>query len=89
MGADQGCAVRSSRYTTVESADSPRAATANAPGQTIGEDHDGDGVDNGVEYFMGHSGSAFTANPAPAGGVVTWLMSSQYTGTYGTDGDRR
>lgn len=63
----------------------PTWQTANAPGQTIGEDHDGDGVDNGVEYFMGHSGSAFTANPAPAGGVVTWLMSSQYTGTYGTD----
>jgi autotransporter-associated beta strand protein len=60
-------------------------ADANAPGQTMGEDHDGDGVDNGVEYFMGLSDSAFTANPAPVSGSVTWPMGATYLGVYGTD----
>jgi autotransporter-associated beta strand protein len=59
--------------------------SANAPGQTIDLDHDGDGVPNGVEYFMGLSGSAFTANPTPSAGTVTWPMGASYTGTYGTD----
>ena len=45
---------------------------ANAPGQTATDDHDGDGVANGVEFFMGQSGSGFTANPAPVNGKITW-----------------
>ena len=45
---------------------------ANAPGQTATDDHDGDGVANGVEFFMGESGSGFTANPAPVNGKITW-----------------
>lgn len=49
------------------------------------QDHDGDGVPNGIEYFMGLSGSAFTANPAPVSGTVTWPMGATYTGVYGTD----
>jgi hypothetical protein len=60
-------------------------ATANAPGQTMDQDHDGDGVKNGVEYFMGLSGSAFTANPGPVSGTVTWPMGATYLGVYGTD----
>ncbi|MEO7101227.1 MAG: autotransporter-associated beta strand repeat-containing protein [Luteolibacter sp.] len=60
-------------------------ADANAPGQTIDQDHDNDGVKNGVEYFMGLSGSGFTANPAPVSGAVTWPMGATYTGVYGTD----
>lgn len=48
-------------------------SAANAGGQTADQDFDGDGVDNGVEYFMGQTGSSFTANPQPdAGRVVTW-----------------
>ena len=60
-------------------------ADANAPGQTMDQDHDGDGVANGIEYFMGLSGSAFTANPAVVGGTVTWPMGAAYAGVYGTD----
>jgi autotransporter-associated beta strand protein len=61
-------------------------AATNAPGQTVDQDHDGDGVPNGVEYFMGLSGSGFTANPAPnAFKVVSWPKGASYTGVYGTD----
>jgi autotransporter-associated beta strand protein len=60
-------------------------ADANAPGQTMEQDHDNDGVDNGIEYFMGLSGSAFTANPAAVSGTVTWPMGATYAGAYGTD----
>ena len=56
-----------------------------APGQTIDQDHDNDGVANGIEYFMGQIGSSFTANPAPVNGTVTWTMGATYTGVYGTD----
>lgn len=60
-------------------------AAANAPGQTKDQDHDNDGVDNGIEYFMGATGSSFTANPALSGGTVTWTKGAGYTGSYGTD----
>ncbi|MEO5715947.1 MAG: autotransporter-associated beta strand repeat-containing protein [Luteolibacter sp.] len=60
-------------------------ADANAPGQTKNQDHDNDGVSNGIEYFMGLSGPAFTANPGPVSGTVTWPMGATYTGVYGTD----
>ena len=60
-------------------------AAANAPGQTLDQDHDGDGVPNGIEYFMGESGSGFTPNPAPVDGTVTWPMGADYEGDYGTD----
>jgi autotransporter-associated beta strand protein len=62
-------------------------ALANAPGQTIDQDHDGDGVPNGVEFFMGLSGSSFTANPAPDASthVISWPKGGSYTGIYGTD----
>ncbi len=61
-------------------------ANANgATGQTKDLDHDNDGVDNGIEYFMGKTGSTFTANPAAVGGTITWPMSAIYTGVYGTD----
>ena len=61
-------------------------ADVNAPGQSIDQDHDNDGVDNGIEYFMGLSGTSFTANPAlDASNKITWTMGDSYTGTYGTD----
>lgn len=61
-------------------------AATNAPGQTIDQDHDGDGVPNGVEYFMGLGGSGFTPNPAPdASGLISWPKGASYAGTYGTD----
>lgn len=60
-------------------------AAANAPGQTKDQDHDFDGVANGIEYFMGLSGNGFTSNPALASGTVTWIKGGSYTGTYGID----
>jgi autotransporter-associated beta strand protein len=59
---------------------------ANAPGQTVDQDHDGDGVVNGIEYFMGESGASFTAYPVlDATNKITWPMGAAYTGAYGTD----
>ncbi|CAA6690708.1 MULTISPECIES: sulfatase-like hydrolase/transferase [unclassified Lentimonas] len=61
-------------------------AAENAPGQTIDQDHDFDGVANGIEYFMGESGSGFTALPSPDNtGTVTWPMGHSYAGVYATD----
>jgi autotransporter-associated beta strand protein len=61
-------------------------ASANgATGQTVDQDHDNDGVRNGIEYFMGQSGSTFTANPTVSGNTVTWPMGATYSGTYGID----
>ena len=50
--------------------------TANAGGQGPELDFDGDGVPNGVEYFMGETGSTFTSNPVPVNGKVTWPRES-------------
>ena len=55
-------------------------ASANAPGQTASQDHDGDGVPNGVEYFMGLTGSSFTANPQPVDGTITWPRGADANG---------
>ena len=58
-------------------------ADANAPGQTPDQDHDKDGVENGIEYFMGETGSAFTAMPGlDETNTITWPMDAAYDGTY-------
>ena len=58
-------------------------AAANAGGQTAGEDFDNDGVENGVEFFMGETGSSITANPSlNASNEITWPASAAYQGTY-------
>jgi hypothetical protein len=59
-------------------------ANANdASGQTADQDHDNDGVENGIEYFMGETGSSFTAMPGLDGtNTVTWTMDTAYSGTY-------
>ena len=57
-------------------------SAANAPGQTAAQDHDHDGVPNGIEYFMGASGSGFTANPTLINGTVTWPKSADFAGAY-------
>ncbi len=57
-------------------------ASANAGSQLADNDYDLDGVRNGVEYFMGATGSTFTANPALVSGTVTWPKSASFSGTY-------
>ena len=58
-------------------------ADANAPGQSTDQDHNHDGVANGIEYFMGKSGNDFTANPGiAANGTVTWPKSPAFSGSY-------
>ncbi|MES2924064.1 MAG: autotransporter-associated beta strand repeat-containing protein [Verrucomicrobiota bacterium] len=55
---------------------------ANAGGQASDLDHDNDGVRNGVEYFMGLTGSSFTANPGIVNNKVTWPKDPAFSGTY-------
>ena len=58
-------------------------ASTNAPGQTPGQDYDNDGVENGMEYFMGQTGSSFTAMPGlDATNKVTWTKDLDYVGTW-------
>lgn len=48
-------------------------ASSNANSQAANLDADGDGVANGVEYFLGATGLTFTANPQPdANQTITW-----------------
>lgn len=48
-------------------------ADDNAGGQTADLDFDKDGVSNGVEYFMGETGTSFTTSPASfANKKATW-----------------
>jgi hypothetical protein len=59
------------------------ATTNGATGQTADQDHDNDGVENGVEYFMGQTGSSFTAmNGLDATNTIIWPASATYEGTY-------
>jgi autotransporter-associated beta strand protein len=65
---------------------------ANGAGsQTLADDHDNDGVDNGTEFFLG--GTANTTGFTELPGVdnnagtlsVTWTKAATYPGVYGTD----
>ncbi len=59
------------------------AAANGATGQTPEQDHDNDGVENGIEYFMGETGSSFTAMPGlDATNKISWKMDPAYAGTY-------
>jgi autotransporter-associated beta strand protein len=63
----------------------------NATEGGLDADHDGDGVSNGVEYFLG--GGTDTTGPTALPAVVntagvlsiTWTKAADYTGAYGTD----
>ena len=58
-------------------------ANTNAGSQSPDQDYDNDGVDNGIEYFMGQTGSSFTGLPGLDGtNTVTWPASATYAGTY-------
>ncbi len=61
---------------------------ANSTAGGLNEDHDGDGVDNGTEYFLFGSASStgFTALPGVNGNSVTWTKAATgYDGAYNTD----
>jgi fibronectin-binding autotransporter adhesin len=61
-------------------------ADDHAGGGTAGEDFDKDGVSNGIEYFLGETGSTFTANPGVVAGKVTWPNGGNIGHTaYGTE----
>jgi autotransporter-associated beta strand protein len=67
-------------------------ATTNGAGANLNDDHDNDGVDNGVEFFLvGPTGNStgFTALPGvvTTAGVrsITWTKAADYPGVYGTD----
>lgn len=60
-------------------------ATANGVEGTPDADSDHDGVENGVEYFMGitSSDSVITANPAlDSSNTIRWPVSSAFSGSY-------
>lgn len=57
-------------------------AASNAGSQTADLDFDRDGVSNGVEYFMGETGTGFTANPRPINNVITWPKNPAANATY-------
>jgi hypothetical protein len=55
-------------------------ATTNAGGQAQDLDFDGDGVSNGIEFFMGENGSTITANPQiSAAHTITWPRATDRT----------
>jgi hypothetical protein len=61
---------------------SSNAATASAA-----DDHDADGVPNGIEYFLGGNTATtgFTALPPVTPSGITWTRSNRYPGLYGAD----
>ena len=67
-------------------------ASTNTAGPNLDDDHDNDGVPNGVEYFIGGpTGNTTGFTPLPGvidtAGVlsVTWTKGAGYVGAYGTD----
>ncbi len=57
-------------------------AAANAGGQGPELDFDQDGVQNGIEYFMGETGSSFTPTPGIVDGRIVWPKSVSFVGSY-------
>ncbi|GAA5128998.1 hypothetical protein GCM10023212_36250 [Luteolibacter yonseiensis] len=62
------------------------ASNNGATGQSPSDDHDNDGVPNGVEFFVGATGSGFTALPSVVSNAgvrtITWPKSAAFTGAY-------
>ncbi len=64
---------------------------ANGNAGSFDADHDNDGVQNSIEYFLG--GSSNTTGPTPLPAItdtsgtlgITWTKSATYPGTYGTN----
>ncbi|MCU0779048.1 MAG: autotransporter-associated beta strand repeat-containing protein, partial [Akkermansiaceae bacterium] len=64
---------------------------ANHTAGLFDQDHDNDGVPNGIEYFLGGTADTTGFTPLPAvinnGGTlsITWTMGGDYAGDYGTN----
>ena len=65
---------------------------ANGTTQAMDLDHDGDGVSNGIEYFLGGASNTTGVTPLPSvinsGGIlsITWTKAaSGYAGNYGSE----
>ena len=64
---------------------------SNGTTQPIDGDHDGDGVPNGIEHFLGGSGETTGITPLPSVAnstgtfSITWTKGGDYTGSYGTN----
>ncbi|MGJ8642566.1 MAG: beta strand repeat-containing protein [Luteolibacter sp.] len=60
-------------------------STDNAGGQSPGEDFDGDGVQNGIEFFIGETGSSFTSEVLIFDGTYFWVNGGNIAASeYGT-----
>ncbi|MEI7910420.1 MAG: hypothetical protein WCK77_12345 [Verrucomicrobiota bacterium] len=57
-------------------------AADHADSQTADADADGDGVPNGIEYFMGEPRGTFTSNPTVLLGKITWRRDVAAAATY-------
>ena len=49
-------------------------------GQSVNQDRDGDGMANGLEYFMGSNNSAFTPNSQIVSTLISWPRNRFATG---------
>lgn len=64
--------------------------SANSTAGSLSDDHDGDGVANGIEWFLGGSSSTTghttlpTADTTGAQPCLVWIKSPDFTGAYGT-----
>jgi autotransporter-associated beta strand protein len=64
--------------------------TANGTNQPVDGDHDGDGVLNGIEWFVHGGTDSSTADASPgvfsnaSGLMVIWTKDNAFTGAYGT-----
>ncbi len=86
-GNDAGLAIDNLTINGVGSAPSNTYSTwattnTGSASSPVSGDHDNDGVSNGLEYFMGATGSTFTANPGTVGGKITWPKDPAFLGTY-------
>lgn len=62
--------------------------SANSTAGGLDDDHDGDGIANGLEWFLGgnNNTTGFTTPlPGVVGNSVTWVRHPDYPGTYGTN----
>jgi hypothetical protein len=71
-GSQQGFRVQSLQVAIGPSGKYAAWAAAYAGGQSAALDFNGDGVTNGIAFFMGANGSTYTPMPGIVNGTVTW-----------------